>query len=1491
MTDLATQAPSSQPAGTPPLEDSLNAVLKSAPSLGESPGLAVGVAASGGDVAGRAQATARLANGVTDSAAKDVVNQSAGSGNAVSEALNWLGNTAAHAVSDVAEPVAHVGAEAFKDVSGLVNKPWNFVQHEFRYLQAVEQEHGLLASVGEGLALAGGAVAGTVAAGPWGGVLGAETAVGALGESGAYYKNLWSATSNPNYIDPRTHEPISIGGDFASLLGMRPGTRGYALTADGATLLSSFFLGGQEALGILSDIRSVGGASGLLANRFPGLGVATAEDVERGALKYGIARRAIQDIADHDSAYVIAHYPQLRNLAGPLGNANSFDGVVDVLKGAARSHELIYADKLPTLSITRVPFKNFREWAETLNSSEGKLARLVNPANWAQRFSRLPEATDILKGTISSEKFDPTDAKDAYGALFIRRQLLFAENAPTADAVVNEYIRAAEAGDLAAQKRIYENALTDGVLAMAHMKPAWLTTDAIVRGDFYDNLLRDGVINERDLSAWKETLDNALGGSDSHVGVYDFDENGNDISRGHDASGHWYSAGTLGTHTGKWSGIPLDEMRRWAQQVAGAKSVLGRLDDFAYYNITQPFFKRFVLLSLSYANHIALAEMIPNTIRLGFTNMVLSAAARTFAKMGWRAEDEELKVLPGLVWRALENSEFRDKIEQIVAGGHPEDLGPLTRRIEIAVQSMGQNGGNILPPMIDSGHNISSEVTRPERVTNALSKIQSPTHFRTLDAFEGIDRASWRHMESWQLALHEKAIDPAARIAADRFGAALRAGRSVDEAQADAAAAVSAFLHDPAARAGTDYEDLRWFARSKEDWTSFEGERPAGMDALDEWAHIIVRGVRGVTGSAARGFDQGLLQRIVDGEWVPEDQLKAVPLENRPIVVKGRAVAPMGDSRLGRLANGGFHRVLMPWVNYMSREPTYIAELDKQMSYFDKALEEGTINHDEAWTLAQSRAMTKTVRFVHNLHDRTQWTVTLRNWAPFYFAQEQAYRRFGRLLAESPLAFRRYQLTIANVHDIGQIMQGKNGGFYYVMPGTGWLTAPISEVMGRLGFGLQGASPVMMGWNLNSTNVIFPLSNGIRPDLGPVAAVPVEAINDFFPELGAPALKGAISSATNAALGATAAQESIWAQLIPNTILQRVITSIGGGTLDQRGFDSTMMQVMATLAYEHKIPPATADSTQMQAFIDRVRNYTRIMYAVKALVGGLAPVSPEVTVPTYDLFNNKVSAAIKKAGSINAGLTQFLHDNPDATPFTVFQSYAPSGAVIPESVAGEKWINSHLALIRKYPSAAFYLMPQNINDTYNASVYDEQLAQGFRVKYGPGQIGPEETLTGYLAQLYIAAGNSIVLDSWYPAYKKQIANLNGTPKYIAEQRFQARIARFALQNPIWGAWWNSDQKQTLRNHVVQELQQMFAAGDAPPGEQSDLVRQLLQNYNVYQAQYTQGANSGWTVESQTQIDQGWDDYLETVAKDFPQLRAFINGVFLTLPTAGQTNGT
>ena len=135
--------------------------------------------------------------------------------------------------------------------------------------------------------------------------------------------------------------------------------------------------------------------------------------------------------------------------------------------------------------------------------------------------------------------------------------------------------------------------------------------------------------------------------------------------------------------------------------------------------------------------------------------------------------------------------------------------------------------------------------------------------------------------------------------------------------------------------------------------------------------------------------------------------------------------------------------------------------------------------------IANYRAVAHGVRFVHNLTDRTQWTTTLRNWAPFYFAQEQAYRRMGRFLVEDPAGSAATRWPFRGGNMANSYADG-NGNQYITFPGSGWLGEGAATSMGLHGIMVGSVPPAQFGGTLSSASIVFPLSNGVTPDVGPL---------------------------------------------------------------------------------------------------------------------------------------------------------------------------------------------------------------------------------------------------------------------------------------------------------------------------------------------------------------------------------------------------------------------
>lgn len=1433
-----------------PLTDQLNTVLKSAPELGKSPGLSVGIATAGGDVSGNSQAVARGTQVISDTSAHQQVASAVGS-NDLTSALNWFGNHVIHQVGQVGSDVIHDVGKVASPVLNTMNKYMQYVQHEYRYLHDVEARHGKGAALLEGIGIAAGAAGGFALGGGYGAVLGSEAATAVEGQ--LFYKDSWERTTNgQTYVDPNTNQPVSLGRDVVSELShvfpeLRRGTLPFKITSGLIDGIGDMEVGGTEALGVLGDINSVEGASGVLGNYFGGTGAVTAEDVDRAYNQYGSVRRAFQDIADKSAGEIAATpayraFAQQSNLLTALGASETSEEVAQVFKDAIRANELSFSDKLPTLSITRLPFQAAREALE--NSTIAPLQR------FSKNITRLPDSWDDVLRTYSMKEFDPTGIDD--GTVGVYRMARYTEDRRTAAMIANEY---ANSPDLATKIRIYRNLTLSTLFNMAGFR-GMSTEEYLAR--FADPEVQKEMA---------ERLDRVLaGGMFGKDAVYGLDDEGRNLSLVKDSASDWqYGAGILKNHTGKLQFLDLNEARRVAKNLAGARDLFGRAGDIGYDWITEGFFKPLVLLTPSYAEHIALAEVIPNGMRLGWRNLVKSGIELNMAKFGAAADvEEDANAIEGLAYR--------------VAEGKEEDASLAARYIHYLK-------GQYVDPALNSGHNYSAEIysNREEQSANVLRRAYFDSPQKTGTDFGIFGYGHKQFLPSLSAWLKELANDPAAALAANELKRGLESGDDLETASGNAADLVAHYLRSLP-------EDERGrMIRSLPDVTSYgELGRPAGQDQYDEWARVIVADLRGATRGADRTMNTGLLDHIINGERVPDDELANMDPNKLPRLVKGRELVPSGNSAVQRIANVGFQRVLNPMVNFLSRQPIAFAEFKNQWSLVEPLVDSGVMDEDEAVTLAMDRTVNNVIRNVHNLADRTQWTVTFRNWAPFYFAQEQAYRRLGRLLAEDPAAFRKYQLMITNIHNVGALFAGKNGQGYLVLPGTGFLTAGVAQAAQALGLPVEGSSPIGMGWNLSASSVIFPLSAGFRPDVGPLVAIPVQAITQFFPETLSPVLKADLTLADNTILGPTAT-EALYEQMVPNTIVQRLMMGVFP-QFNERSFNSTMMQTLATLEAQGKLPSpqeAIQNPWKMQAFIDSVRNQTRIMYIMKAIVGAVTPVSPELTDQLYNKANSELSSDINKNKSVSKGIQEFLSKHPDATPYTVFQSTNMQGVSVPASVQAENWINENMPLIKAYPQAALLLIPPNLNTKYNAAVYNEQIAQGLRTKWFPGSESPDGELEGYLAQLYVSAGNAIVLDKWYPQYEKQIQGLSGTAKYDAEQNWQNTLANYAKQNPVWGEWWNSEHRELQRGQAILQMKRLLASPDAPKTKIAEDTRELLKAYDAYQNQLTVGSQDGYAGESESEINQQWKDNIYATLQAHPELTNVITGLFLSLPETGK----
>jgi len=1492
----------------PSLGDSVSAVTTTAPELTQSPGLVVGLATSGGDTVGRSQAVARGVSAISASNAHNTVAAAVGGSNELDSALSWFGNHAAQVGSDVLGAAKTVGSDAMK----VLNAPLAQVQHEYRYLHDVEALHGMGAAVFEGLGLALGAAGGVALTGSlYGGELGAEVAGGIEGQ--VFYKDSWQRTASSSYVDPHNHDQVSLGRDIVNFLdthgvNLQQGTVPYRLTSGIIDGLFNLNTGGTELLGLTKEARSATGLGGILNAKWGGtmpqtvgdavngVGVIDPSEIDRITSQYSGVRRAFQDIADKTPEEIIStpYLQPFRQIAQQLGDAHTIDEVGQVFKGVLRTQELAFTDRIPSLSWTRQTFgQALRQQVESMTPSEvdragihplQRAASLLNPANMAQRLSPLPTAYDDALHALTLESFNPASKVDD-GTVGIRNMLRFTEDAPTAASTAWAYHNMA---DLGQKVLAYRNISLNTLFAMGDMR-GYMGSD-LTKAPDVTRWLRDAFSNPEDQKAMKDAIDNAIGGGMfGKEAWYGVDDAGRNLSSVRASQGDaQFGAGIWKNQTGRLAFLDLGAARRAGAQMAGARDVIGRLDDFGYHAITQGIFKPLVLLTPSYAMHIALAEDIPNTLREGIGALVKSKIAGNVAMLGRRIGEteamdaEKSKAISALAYDMVTRG--MDKAPTTLSAD-------LQRRIENAAVYLEATGGEAAAPGAASMHAYQAEVGGEERATNLLRRHYFDSPMRKSEDFGVLGPTDEQAVPAWQASIKEIANDESGQLAARELIAGARRGENIETASGNASRVVAQYLREHPSE--TD-----WSIRPNSGVTAAVPgfTKPAEWDNYDEFAHVKVQALRGVVRGGDKSVNAGILAHIADGTTPSRMELAAIPAESRPLLIKGRQMIPDGTGTVQRIANVGFRKVLNPMVNFLSRQHIALNEWDRQWELQKPLVAAGIKDYDEAVNTALDRTVNRVMRNVHNLTDRTQWTVTLRNWAPFYFAQEQAYRRMGRLLAEDPRAFRQYQLMISNIGDTGQIFQGQNSKGYFVMPGTGWLTGSASFLGALSEFKLPivSSQPIGMGWNLSASSVIFPLSAGARPGWGPLVAIPTQAVAQAVGHFLPATLNADMTTSMDTILGPSA-NSSLWSNLVPNTIIQRWMTGMIPG-FDERSFNSTAMQVLQTLDFEHKIPSPNEmlNPRIAQQFIDRWRNQVQIMYAAKGIVGALTPVSPELQVQNWGL-PAELANDINKEKSLLKGMQVFLSKNPDATPFTVWQSASNEGISVPASVAAEKIINDNMGLINnpKYGNAALLLLiTPETNANYNANVYNEQLAQGIRAKLKPFDSSSNDQFPSYLNKLYIAAGDALVLGKWYPQYEKQISGLTGTMKYQAEQNWQQTLLNYAALNPIWGTAFNPggnfSQREAQRGDLINQMRALLKSPDAPKSKIADETRTLLTAYDAHLNSLAIGTQDGFVGQSMSSIDTTWKDNLYATVAAHPELTNVVTGLFLSLPQSATT---
>jgi hypothetical protein len=467
-------------------------------------------------------------------------------------------------------------------------------------------------------------------------------------------------------------------------------------------------------------------------------------------------------------------------------------------------------------------------------------------------------------------------------------------------------------------------------------------------------------------------------------------------------------------------------------------------------------------------------------------------------------------------------------------------------------------------------------------------------------------------------------------------------------------------------------------------------------------------------------------------------------------------------------------------------------------------------------SLAKERTVREVMPFIHEPAIRSQFQEYTRNLFPFFFAQEQFMRRWAGTLLTNPEALRGAQMMMNGLRSVGAIHSDGQGHDMFYVPGSGMLTGILSHVPG---IGQAG----MGGFTGMAEAPIAGLNPGLghefgSPSAGPLLSIPLDKITQIFPEL---------LPVDKALTGGFATNRTAMQTLMP-TPLARFYRAFFGDETDQQ-YAAAMVSVGQILDAQGHGLKDDSTTQQREQYMDRLRNQTRSMVLMQAIVGYISPSAPRTevapddlslgahlgvgTIRTLQAFRSEYGTLVRNLG-LEKGHQEFVRRYPDSTlteypgiidpnALTVAASHNRGLAHLPATHAAFDYYHAHSSFLDNARNAAGWFLPPGTDEEeaaqFDLSVYQDQIAHGLRVRQAPED---------FVTALKFASAATPYFQS-QQNYQDALALLTTPESRQAETNtYNAWKAGFLARHPIFAEEIANAQGAQRRQATMAEMRQL-----------------------------------------------------------------------------------
>jgi len=401
------------------------------------------------------------------------------------------------------------------------------------------------------------------------------------------------------------------------------------------------------------------------------------------------------------------------------------------------------------------------------------------------------------------------------------------------------------------------------------------------------------------------------------------------------------------------------------------------------------------------------------------------------------------------------------------------------------------------------------------------------------------------------------------------------------------------------------------------------------------------------------------------------------------------------------MKSSGFEKKFIDdWTKGFSEgSPNYLAAVKSAKTELAKAAEE--------------RAIEQVLSYVDNPLIRSQGSFAIRNFARFYRAQEDFYRRLGRLAKYNPEAFARAAAVFDGIDHNGFIQKDDQGNSYFVYPhfAPGYRAVQVAlKGMGipqdfKVPFPVQfGGSIKMLTPSLNPDSILPTFS-------GPLAALSVTTLTNIANFLPFDGAKQNADTITGVLLGKYAVDQPLISRLMPAHV-NRAIAAMDQDDRNSQYASAYRKAITYLEASGNGLPEKYDESgnlvapslAEREAYREKLKNTTLSILAVRFVYGFFAPASPSIQLKSdmSEWIRDSDRASWKQVwyglleknnGNTDAAMQKWVELYPNQVPYTVSESERKTVAYFQSAEDAGKFVDENGELFKTYKDGAAFLIP------------------------------------------------------------------------------------------------------------------------------------------------------------------------------------------------------